>query len=101
MLMKRKSDQGPDSAERIALAVLGWIAGDEDRFFPFLALTGLSPESLRESASEPGFLAGVLDYVMSDEAVLIACAAALDLSPERIASAWRRLSPSEPEDFGA
>ncbi|MBX9932077.1 MAG: DUF3572 domain-containing protein [Methylobacterium sp.] len=99
--MKRKSDQGQDSAEQVALAILGWIAGDEDRFYPFLAVTGLSPENLRASAGEPGFLAGVLDYVVGDEAVLTACAAALDLPPERVALAWRRLAPPEPEDFGA
>jgi len=45
MLMKRKSDQGPESAERLALAVLGWIAGDEDRLYPFLNLTGLTPDT--------------------------------------------------------
>ncbi|KQP50264.1 hypothetical protein ASG40_14840 [Methylobacterium sp. Leaf399] len=96
--MKRKSDQGPDSAERLALAVLGWIAGDEDRLFPFLALTGMTPDTLRASAAEPGFLAGVLDFVMGDEAVLMACAASLEVPPERIAAAWRRLGPSEPDD---
>lgn len=98
MLMKRKSDQGPESAERVALAVLGWIAGDEDRLYPFLNLSGLTPDSLRASASEPGFLVGVLDFVMGDESVLMACATSLDVSPERIAQAWRRLGPSDPDD---
>jgi hypothetical protein len=98
MLMKRKSDQGPESAERLALSVLGWIAGDEDRLYPFLNLTGLTPDTLRASAAEPGFLAGVLDFVMGDESVLMACAAALDVPPEHIVKAWRRLGPAEPDD---
>ncbi|KAB1071617.1 DUF3572 domain-containing protein [Methylobacterium planeticum] len=97
--MKRKPVQGDDSAERLALDVLGWLVADEDRLFPFLNATGLTPETLRASAGEPGFLAGVLDHVVGDENVLTACAGALGISPEAIATAWRRLGPPEPEDF--
>ena len=64
---------------------------------PFLAASGLGPETLRASAREPAFLVGVLDHVMGDENVLLACAAALDVKPERIAAAGQRLSP-RPDD---
>ncbi|MCJ2098071.1 DUF3572 domain-containing protein [Methylobacterium sp. E-046] len=74
-----------------------WIAGDEDRLLPFMAASGLSPDTLRESAREPAFLVGVLDHVMGDENVLLACATALEIKPERIAEAWQRLSP-RPDD---
>ncbi|MDP4025401.1 DUF3572 domain-containing protein [Methylobacterium sp. NEAU 140] len=97
--MKGKSLQGDESAERLALDVLLWIAGDDDRMGPFLAASGLTPDTLRASAREPGFLAGVLDHVMGDEPVLLACARALDVEPERIAEAWRRLSPDPGEDW--
>lgn len=100
MLMKRKPLQGDDSGDGLALEVLLWIAADADRFLPFLAASGLSPETLRASARDPAFLAGVLDHVMGDEAVLLACADALNVRPERIAAAWRRLSP-EPFDGDA
>ena len=99
MLMKRKPVQGDDSTERVALDVLGWLVVDEDRLFPFLNATGLTPETLRASAGQPGFLAGILDHVMGDENVLTACANGLGIQPERIAAAWRRLGPPEPEDF--
>jgi hypothetical protein len=97
MLMNGKPVQGDDSAERLALDVLLWIAGDEDRLLPFLAASGLSPDTLRESAREPAFLVGVLDHVMGDENVLVACAIGLGIKPERIAAAWQRLSP-RPDD---
>jgi hypothetical protein len=97
MLMNGKPVQGDDSAERLALDVLLWIAGDEDRLLPFLAASGLSPDTLRESAREPAFLVGVLDHVMGDENVLVACASGLGIKPERIAAAWQRLSP-RPDD---
>ncbi|MHC2000486.1 DUF3572 domain-containing protein [Methylobacterium sp. CM6241] len=101
MLTKRKSDRPDRSAEQVAISVLGWIAEDGDRLLPFMASSGLTPDTLRESAADPAFLSAVLDHVMGDEAVLIACATALDMKPERIADAWRRLGPPDPDaDFG-
>jgi len=74
-----------------------WITAEDDRLLPFLAASGLGPETLRDSAREPAFLVGVLDHVMSDENVLLACAEALGVKPERIAAAWHRLSPRPDE----
>ena len=105
MLTNRKSlqDHGALRASRgdldLAVDVLGWIVADEDRLFPFLNATGLSPETVRASLSDPVFLAGVLDHVMGDEPVLLACAQSLDVKPERIAAAWGRLSPQGSEEF--
>lgn len=81
----------------MAVDVLLWIVADADRLLPFLSASGLSPDTLRASARDPAFLAGVLDHVMGDERMLLACADALGVKPERIAAAWRRLSP-EPFD---
>ena len=97
MLMNGKPLQGDEAAERLALDVLLWITAEDDRLLPFLAASGLGPETLRDSAREPAFLVGVLDHVMGDENVLLACAAALGVKPERIAAAWHRLSP-RPDD---
>lgn len=77
-----------------------WIAGDDDRLLPFLAASGLSPDTLRASAREPAFLVGVLDHVMGDENVLVACANGLGIKAERIAAAWQALSP-RPDDAWA
>ena len=41
----------------------------------FLAVTGLGPHNLRQAASDPAFLASVLDYVAADEGLLVAFAA--------------------------
>lgn len=98
MLTKRKSDNGHDSAERLALSILAWMATDDERLYPFLNATGVTPDTLRASAGDPGFLAGLLDHVMGDESTLMAAAQALAVPPERIAQAWRRLSPTEFDD---
>ena len=97
--MKRKPLQGDESAESLAVDVLLWIAADADRLSPFLFASGLGPDTLRASARDPAFLAGVLDHVMGDEAVLLACADGLGVKPERIAAAWRRLSPAPLDDL--
>ena len=97
--MNGKPLQGDESAERLALDVLLWIVAEDDRLMPFLAASGLGPETLRDSAREPAFLAGVLDHVMGDEAVLVACAGALAVKPERIAAAWRILSPPPDDEW--
>lgn len=100
MLMKRKLDHGDDGAERLALDALGWLAADDERLYPFLNASGLTPDTLRDSARDPGFLAAILDHVMGDEATLLACAEGLGVSPERIAAAWRRLGPPAFDEGG-
>ena len=74
-----------EEAQRATLEALGWIASDEARIGAFLAATGAAPETLRESAREPGFMASVWDYIMlSDETVLEFCEAS-GRAPESIA----------------
>lgn len=98
--MKRKLDHSDAAAAGLAADVLGWLVADEDRLFRFVAASGLEPGTLRESARDPGFLGAVLDHVMSDEPSLLACAEALGVKPERIASAWHRLQPPPFDEGG-
>ena len=90
-----KVNDRQDSAESLAIDVLGWLAQDEDRISPFLHASGLAPGDLRAAAGDPSFLSAVLDHVMGDEPTLLACAQALAIKPERIAGAWQRLRPPE------
>ena len=84
----------------MATEVLGWLVADEDRLFRFVAASGLEPGTLRESVRDPGFLGAVLDHVMGDESSLLACAEALQVKPERIASAWHKLQPPPFDEGG-
>lgn len=83
---------GPQDAESIAIRGLGFLAADSDRLGRFLAVTGLGPDNLRSAAGDPGFLASVLDYIASDEALILSLAAELHLKPERIADARQVLA---------
>jgi hypothetical protein len=88
-------------ANELAAAVFGFVTQDPGRLMRFMESAGLSPAALRASAESPELLSGLLDHVVSDEELLLACARALDVSPERITAAWRRLGPPDPDSFGA
>jgi hypothetical protein len=80
-------------AEGVAIAVLSAIAAEPERLGRFVAITGLQSELARDASSDPGFLASVLDYVMTDDALLVDCATAIGEPPERISQAHHVLSP--------
>ncbi len=64
---------------------------DQDRAERFLALTGLTPDVLRASLSEPTTMAAVLEFLCSHEPDLVAAAEALEVIPEALARARERL----------
>ncbi|MDB5569392.1 MAG: hypothetical protein JWN93_575 [Hyphomicrobiales bacterium] len=81
-----------EKAETLAFVALGFLAADEDRLNAFLAVSGLDPGALREAAAEPGFAAGVLDYVCSDDQLVLGLAAQENVTPESIGAAQRLLA---------
>jgi hypothetical protein len=84
-----------EEAENVAVGAFSFITSDEERLGRFLAVSGLRPDTIRSAATTPGFLAGILDYVVSDEPLLIALAKDLNTKPEHIMQAHCTLSPSE------
>ena len=74
-------------AENLAIQALGFMASDPERLGAFLAETGIGPDTLRKSATEPRFLASVLDFVLRDDATVKAFAKASELHPTNIAAA--------------
>ena len=59
-------------AEAIAISALGFIASDPELLPRFLAITGIEASAIRRAASEPGFLAGVLQFIVAHEPTLLA-----------------------------
>jgi hypothetical protein len=60
-----------ESAQTVALQALGWLAGQEGPFAAFLSLSGLDAAALRDRAGDPDLLASVLDFLLSDEGLLL------------------------------
>ena len=89
----RKSPHTPrEVAEIVAVQALSFLAGDPVRLGRFLAESGIGPDTLRSAASDPRFLAHVLDFILRDDATVKAFAAASDLHPTNIAAAHQVLS---------
>jgi hypothetical protein len=82
---------GQEQAETLALQALGYLAADEDRLSRFVLTTGLTPQDLQQRAGDPMFLAGVLDYLMTDDALVVAFAEENAVAPETVMAARRRL----------
>lgn len=61
-----------EAAETLALRALGWLAGNDELFAVFLGSTGASAGSLAEAAGQPEFLAAVLDFLLMDDAWVVA-----------------------------
>ena len=72
-----------EQAETMGLQALGWIAGQEDLAGAFLGATGLSADDLKTRAGDPEFLGFVLDFLMSDEASLLAFCEDSGTAPDR------------------
>ena len=79
-------------AEATAAAILGWLAGEPEMLGRFLALSGLQATQLRDAVNDPGFLSGLIDFVMSHEPTLLSFCEATGTKPEAVAAAWRHYS---------
>ena len=90
----------PKAVESLAVEAFAFIAGDPELASRFMSLSGLDPSSLRAAAKDPHFLAGVLDYVMTDERLIFDLAAATGHRPESIVAACRSLKGPAPDDCG-
>jgi len=76
----------------VALAALAWILSDPARAERFLALTGLSPDTLRASIAEPATHRAVLDFLCAHEPDLVAAAESLGLAPAALAGLRDRIA---------
>jgi hypothetical protein len=80
-----------DGAEQIAVAALGFVAGDPALLPRFLSITGIEPDQIRQAAREPGFLAGVLQFIVAHEPTLIAFTQSAGIEPSSVLQAMRAL----------
>ena len=72
-----------DQAELLAVSALGWIAQDQELTAAFLGTTGASADNLRARAADPDFLGFVLDFLLGDEAALLAFCETQGIAPDR------------------
>jgi len=71
-----------EAAQTLALQALGWLVANEDLLPVFLGSTGVGEDDLRSQAGDPTFLGSVLDFLMMDDAWVVAFCDAHDLAYE-------------------
>jgi len=68
----KDGDMTPEAAERIAIRVLAWLASNDELMPVFLGTTGSSADALRAQSQDPAFLGAVMDFLLMDDAWIVA-----------------------------
>lgn len=84
-----------EDAESLAIEALGFISSDPTLLQRFLAITGISASEVRRAAAEPGFLAGVMNFIAAHEPTLIAFASSVAVEPQSVTEALRLLQSGD------
>ncbi|UWR23503.1 DUF3572 domain-containing protein [Sulfitobacter sp. S190] len=80
-----------NAAETLALQALSWLAADGELLPIFLGASGLSESDLRAGIEQPEVLGGVLDFILMDDAWVVAFCDQAGIAYERVAQARQAL----------
>ena len=72
------------SAELLALKALTFLGNSEDGLVRFVALAGIEPQALMERVEEKGVQVAILDFLLTDEGLLLAFCQEESLKPQEI-----------------
>ncbi|WP_242127509.1 DUF3572 domain-containing protein [Sphingobium sp. Sx8-8] len=75
----------------LALMALAWTLADDRRADRLLTLTGLDADTLRAGVGDPAMLAAVLGFLAEHEPDLVACAQAIESTPQALVAAKEKL----------
>jgi len=84
-----------ERAQTIALNALGWLVQNDELLPVFLGSSGASIEDLRQNASDAAFQASVLDFLLMDDAWVIAACDAQDIAHDQLYVARHSLPGAE------
>jgi Protein of unknown function (DUF3572) len=74
----------PDQAATLALKALGYLVNFEPELRRFMELSGAVSGTLRDRADEPEFLAAVLDFLLTNEELLVGFCDAASADPRDV-----------------
>ena len=83
------------TAKGLAGLALQHLVTNPDQLAEFMVQSGLDPSTLRAAMGTSGFTHGLIDYVVSNEPLLLAVASANNLRPESIVQTWAKLHQRE------
>lgn len=97
----RANGPSREDAEALAIKALGFVASDAELLPRFLSLTGIEAQDVRRAANEPGFLAGVLQFVVAHEPTLTRFAGECGIEASSVLSALRALPFGDDRHLGS
>ncbi|WP_417211517.1 DUF3572 domain-containing protein [Antarctobacter sp.] len=71
-----------EAAETVGLQAVAWVAGNDELLPVFLGATGASEADFRDGLQDPAFQGSVLDFLLMDDAWVMAFCTDLGLKPE-------------------
>jgi hypothetical protein len=80
-----------ERAEILALEALAWLAGQPDAIARFLTISGLEASDLRLAVGDSGLQASVLDYLLTNENLLLEFCQSASLKPQAVHTARHHL----------
>ncbi len=84
----------PPNTSAIAEQALAFLVDNPDELLRFMETVGLDPNSLRRSVGSEAFSRGLIDYVASNEPLLLAVCANAGITPESFMRVWAKLNPA-------
>lgn len=87
----QKNQQAQENAQALAIQALAFVASDPELLPRFLAITGIEAQHIRRAAQEPGFLAGVLQFILAHEPTLLRFSQETGIAPGDVGIAARVL----------
>ena len=90
---RKRSRLSHADAEKLAIDALSFIAAEPGLLGQFAAVTGHTPATIRAEIASPDFLAGILDFLMSDESLLLVFANHQGIPPPEVMTARQMLAP--------
>lgn len=84
-----------EQAEILGLQALSHVAGHEEILVAYLSLSGITPEELKNSATNPATLGSILDYFLQNEKRLITFCEAAEIAPDQLKKARQHLPGGE------
>lgn len=85
--MKNTSSYSSDDANDLAVRALTFVAQDESHLSSFLNITGWTPATLSSPDTQSAILVSALEYLMSEEDILLTFAANSGIEPGDISKA--------------
>ncbi len=95
MLRSRSKPLSKDDAEALALQVLAFLLADSTQSSRFLALTGITPDDLRNVANSRELQSATFEYILSDEGLLLSFCQEAGVDPALMGPAHHLLAGSE------